>query len=944
VPPYDVFVSYRHADADAVRALAGALRLAGLAVWLDDGAIEAFASIQRSIEEGLARSKVLLAFYSARYPESLACQWELTRAFVAGQQEGDARRRVLLVNPEPSSTHIHPVELRDALYSARPNDPAALEAAAAAVAGHVQTLPGPIESIEGRPRPPWFGPARGDGSNRFFGRLSELWAIHSGLWSADLPIITGGQSRPLVRLTGMGGSGKSLAAEVYAIRFGAAYPGGIFWLRAFGHDADRPAGTAERQAALESALVDFAGELGIAAAGLSGSEVRQRLTEQMGARGPYLWVVDDLASGLSWDGIQPWLAPTPQGRTLITTRSEALSWAGAQVRLDDLDEPAALQLLTHARAPRDAAEEAEARQLAQELGRHALALELAAVAVQKRGYAEFRASLAAPSRDALDFAAQLLAEQGQALPHREKANLNLSTTLLQSVDVLDEAGRDVLRLASQLAPVAISRLLVVRALAAADRLDDAEAEDTADLALAGVIRESLAREIEPGSVLVHTLVTRAVRLHGQAPDRLARLRQGALRAVNGLLDERVTDVRRYPEIRDVIEHARALVGGALAEERPLALSEAQVIDGLYLCEFNRGNYPSARRAAERLIEFSRRTAGDEHPSTLTVMSYLGEVLRAQGDYTGSLAVHQRVFEARRRSLGETNAATLRSLSDASLALYAQGELRQARELQERILEQRLRLLGPDHPETVTSMNNLAATLTGQGHLDRARELQESVLRARQAGLGSDHDATVQSMVNLAETLRAQGDLARARELQEEAVARGRQLLGERHPDTLLAMNNLAATLAALGDLAGAQAVQEQVIAGRRQALGEDHLLTLASLRNLAAIHLEQGRPAEARRILEASLERCRAALGPDHTETLSSAYHLVVALARMVGTGEAIKTLVQRDLRPVLGRAPEDLPGELKEVQRHLALILGTQGGAAGGGANRWWRKLIGKR
>ena len=37
-------------------------------------------------------------------------------------------------------------------------------------------------------------------------------------------------------MSGLGGVGKSLLAEEYALHFGAAYPGGVFWLRAYGND------------------------------------------------------------------------------------------------------------------------------------------------------------------------------------------------------------------------------------------------------------------------------------------------------------------------------------------------------------------------------------------------------------------------------------------------------------------------------------------------------------------------------------------------------------------------------------------------------------------------------------------------------------------------------------------------------------------------------------
>src|SRR5574341_772317 len=95
VTKYDLFVSYPHAHKEVVVGIVTALRGRGLAVWYDEAEIEDFASITRSIVEGLARSKVLLAYYPALYPTRRACQWELTAAFLAAQREGDPRRRIL---------------------------------------------------------------------------------------------------------------------------------------------------------------------------------------------------------------------------------------------------------------------------------------------------------------------------------------------------------------------------------------------------------------------------------------------------------------------------------------------------------------------------------------------------------------------------------------------------------------------------------------------------------------------------------------------------------------------------------------------------------------------------------------------------------------------------------------------------------------------------------
>jgi hypothetical protein len=100
------------------REIAETLRAAGLKVWIDEKELADFESITRGVQDNLARSKALLAFYSKTYPTRRACQWELTAAFIAAESEGDPRCRVLVVNPEPHTDHIQPIEFRDTKFRA----------------------------------------------------------------------------------------------------------------------------------------------------------------------------------------------------------------------------------------------------------------------------------------------------------------------------------------------------------------------------------------------------------------------------------------------------------------------------------------------------------------------------------------------------------------------------------------------------------------------------------------------------------------------------------------------------------------------------------------------------------------------------------------------------------------------------------------------------------
>jgi len=332
---YDIFFSYPHKDLKEVNRILEAFRAKGLNVWIDQSEIQDYASITRSIIEGVAHSKVLLAYNSLNYAHSRACQWELTAAFLAAQREGDPRQRVLIINPKENAEHIHPVELRDELFQKAPADQQGIDSLAASVATHVSAIEGTIGEIRPLIQPRWFG-KKGTGSNRFVGRLPDMWHIHSSLHSAEVPIITGATSTT-VQIHGMGGLGKSLLAEEYALRYAAAFPGGVYWLRAFGNDDVKAAmGPDEREAERIRQIRDIAAAYGIPVKDRSPEEIEAHLARKLGNNEPFLWVVDDMPSGMDVETLDRWLAPHPLGKTLITTRTKEYNSLGRLIPLDVL--------------------------------------------------------------------------------------------------------------------------------------------------------------------------------------------------------------------------------------------------------------------------------------------------------------------------------------------------------------------------------------------------------------------------------------------------------------------------------------------------------------------------------------------------------------------------------------------------------------------------------
>ncbi len=796
---FDLFLSYRRLDAEALAPLLAALAAKRVRVWQDVNEVADFASIQRSVSTHLAQLRGLLVWYSASYNASRACQWELTSAYLAAQAEGaqGPRQRILVLNPESSAEHICLPELMDQLHlscadlvaaAATPQAQALAEALAERIAQALHQLPTtPLGALRALV-PPLCLPYARTGSSRFVGRLPEMWRLHGYLQANQAAMLTGASGKPgLAVVQGAGGIGKSLTAEEYTLRFGAAYPGGVFWLNGFGH-ADEPQQQNPQQRSLmrESQCFDFAAQLGLEPGGQSATQVRGLLARHFAAQNlPFLWVVDDLAPNASPEELRQWQAPHPLGRTLFTTRTRRFSFLQhATLELPQLTPPEARGLLTRQR-PLSAPEAATADAICRLLGHHALAVDVTAALVARRGLAGVLAALQHPSKDALALAAQL----EEALPNGHQREI--AATFLASIALLREPARALLRYAAVLPVEPIPVALLRRCVAQAQGVGEADAQDGVDVALSQLLASCLADDLGEDLIGVHALVSRTLRF-AAPPEDLAPLRE---QVVAALLPEmrRAQDIREHASLAPWAVHAREL------SQTPQDAATLDMLTWVAVFDLERASYALAKAGFEREYAASQHMLGAEHPATLVCMGNLALTLKHQGDLAG------------------------------------------ARQLQESVLATQQRVLGAEHPDTLTSMNNLALTLQSQGDLAGARQLQESVLSTLQRVLGTEHPDTLTSMNNLAETLRSQGDLAGARQLQESVLAAQQRVLGAEHPDTLGSMNNLANTLWYQGERQAAISLLEQAASGLERTLGANHSDTQTAMRGLAAMR-QQMRP------------------------------------------------------------------------------------------------------
>lgn len=545
-------------------------------------------------------------------------------------------------------------------------------------------------------RPPEWHPSPLQGSSRFVGRLRELWRIRTGL----NPVGISAHEDPhvVVQLVGMGGVGKSLLAIDYAKRFGASFPGGVYWLRAYGFDSDKPLQADARERERQRQIEDIAIAHDIGIKDRDFREVSRDLARKLAADNQvYLWIVDDLPPDLDQASEFPaWCDPSSNGRTLITTRTKDYAGVGVMVEIDVLEPDPAYALLTQKRKP-ETGEEQDARDLAEDLGRHALALDVAGQFLLKSmSFAAVRRDLASMQTDVLG---KLVAGlKGQLPGDHEKS---IVATLLKGVELLDEEGRSLLRLACELRggtpiPHKLAKFAFGLAFALSQPEVDAyflnavnqlEMNSLATLALGGTGGDALS---------IHSLVRYTMQHGDPAKDEAAgqrrALREAAMSALDDLLQD-VDDIRKHADLEWEMSHAQDLAAD------PHTVGEAELTYRLGHFEYARGNYRAARSVIEKALFIFALVLGEDDPHTLTTRLNIAVFTGQIGHIREALRLCQDLLPDMERVFGKDDETTLATRGHIALWTAETGQRGEALLLFEELLPDQERVLGKYHPDT-----------------------------------------------------------------------------------------------------------------------------------------------------------------------------------------------------------------------------------------------------
>ncbi|MGL5825356.1 MAG: tetratricopeptide repeat protein [Nocardioides sp.] len=812
---YDVFLSYNWDDRRHVLPLVEALEREGLEVFRDETGMRDYDDIGREIVAALNASRSLVAFMTKSFPDSVYCRWEVHTALTKAYRLDGDTERIMTVLHDVDFDEVRPRRLTGLRL---PDRETALEALAASVAAKVAELDGRAFGEALDPPPLRWWPVPG-AAFKVRGREGSLWDLHDALHAAEDAESSG---PALARVVGVGGIGKTLLAEEYARSFAADHPGGVFVFRGYGshlHQSNRLMGVAglhrEQVRSLASAV------LAQDITNLNDEVVSGLLAKHLSELGPYLWIVDDVPADLDTATFRSLLAPTPNGRTLVTSRDPREALGGQIVTLNGLDRLGAVGLLTSRRVPRGRAERDAAAALAvTDLGGHPQALALASALTADAdftSYAALRTDLASPEPDTLELAGDLHGE----LPGGHEPSI--AATLLRSIAKASDRAREILEVASVLGPAPLPVDLVANTIAAVANITADEASECTKSGLDEATLRSLARPAGSSLWEVHALVARTVRFVRRAEGQPDAVRGAAVWVLTAALDQSRGEYT-HRGLVDLLPHVRALAGD-LAEE-----TDWRVFNEAARVHIESGDPRPALNLYADLHQACEAALGEDHDITLSALAGLGIAYGVLGDHDTALPLKTRVYQG----LAKT--------------------------------------LGADHPDVLTALNNVAVTHDDLGQYAAALERYRQVYRTRRRLLSIHHRDTLDALANLGVATGRLGQHRLALRLKQAAAARLRVLLGPDSPASLDALNNVGASMVALQRLDEARGIFADVLEGRRSVLGEHHPDTLSARENLVL-----AAPKLDRAVLGDIYAARVAGQGPGHPDTIRTLRNLVCA-------------------------------------------------------------------
>jgi len=593
---------------------------------------------------------------------------------------------------------------------------------------------------------------------------------------------------------------------------------------------------------------------------------------------------------------------TPSGQVLVTSRLSRWEGAVESLALDVLEEVDACAFLlerTQHRRRKTPDDEAQARAVAVELGRLALALEQAGAYIDR-----YRLTFA-------DYLAEWHERRGNVLEWFDERvmqyPMSVAVTWRTSFDRISEPARRLLRITAWLAADPIPEFLLEAAGGplAVEGGDQAEPAIDPREALADLEAHSLVmRADETASFVVHRLVQDVTRRGIQENDR-QRYLKAALRWIDATFVGDPEDVRTWPVLSPIAPHALAAARYADAEH--ISEPTARLMNDLGLLYHARAQYIDAEPLLRRALAIDEDAYGPDHLNVAMHLNNLCLLLKdtnrpgeAETLMRRSLAIHERTY-----SSDHPQVAT--SLNNLASLLQDTNQLGKAEPLIQRALAIDEKFYGPNHPNVAIDLNNLGYLLLDTNRPGEAEPLLRRALTIDEDAYGPDHPNVAIRLNNLGHLLKNTNRPGEAEALYHRAVAINEKCHSSDHPDVAICLSNLALLQQATGRLGEAELLMRRVVKIFEQAYGSDHPKVAVSLANLALLLEATNRLGEAELLMRRHLEifwKFTRDTGHEHPHLRAANANYSVLLLRM-------------------GYSEEQACAKLKEIARRYGRSLG---------------------
>jgi len=667
-----------------------------------------------------------------------------------------------------------------------------------------------------------------------------------------------------VALHGLGGIGKTQLALEYVYAHEKDYER-IYWI------------SAVNEATIIGGLQEIAKRTKCISRNedLSPEETANRVLDWLNVQPSCLLVFDNLDQIEVID--RYFLNQSPGRHTLITSRNPYSDQIPSEgLKVDQLDEDEAVELLLLRSGIREPTEKAPARpeaaKIVKELGYLPLAIEQAAAYIRE------------VLRDLSKFLPLYLKDRKKHLKRTSKANRSyytdsVGTTWRMSFIQIANNNSDapwLLQLLSFLNPDGVlTDFLEVGARGLPDELKTIVADNNrfyealSELEVFSLIgRQSDA--VSGQRITIHRLVQSVVR-DDMSPSLISTVED----AVLGLCEYAV------PSFHDMSQTSHQGWCRRILQEQVviplLSLSHQSTSSRLgmllsrvgTLLDASSGNWSQACVILAMSVEILASLQGGGASETLDTMMRLALSYQSAGRLTDAALLGEKVLGIVRQVHGEGTLASANAMTQLSSIYSTQGRLEEALALSEKALEIQRRLLPENDEATLTSMSALGVVYRFLGRYDDAAVLNEEVLNARLSRGGPDDLILLRTRLILMEIYLQQVRCEKALEFGQESVTLCTKALGTEHRFTILAMKHLGYTYLMLNRLTEAAPLLETSYRIAMKMLQSEDIVTVETTQALAVLYANVGRYEDSIRLAQKAIDGGVRIFGLQHSNTLT---------------------------------------------------------------------------